>query len=149
MAVAGIGNTLAEANLNLDQGSGTPATWYFGLLTTMPTDGDASSLAEAAWSGYARPSLTNNTSNFPNASIVSHIAQITVQGAINWGTLPGGASTQVVAGLAECTSSSAAYSGSNMGRTAVFGTIASPVTYTLNAGASLSIPAGNLVLQQT
>jgi hypothetical protein len=149
MAVAGIGNTLAEANLNLDQGSGTPATWYFGLLTTMPTDGDATSLVEAAWTGYSRPSLTNNTSNFPNATVVSHIAQITCQGAINWGTLPGGASPQTVYGLAECTSSSAAYSGSNMGRTAVFGTLASPVSYTLNAGASLSIAAGNLVFQET
>lgn len=149
MAIAGIGNTLAEANLNLDQGSGSPATWYFGLLTTMPTDGDATSLVEAAWSGYARPSLTNNTTNFPNASVVVHIAQITCQGAIAWGTLPGGAATQVVAGLAECTALSASYTGGNMGRTAVFGTIASPVTYTLNAGASLSIPAGNLVLQQT
>ena len=149
MAVAGLGNTLGENCLNLDQGSGTPATWYFGLLTAMPTDGDCTSLAEAAWTGYSRPSLTNNTSNFPNASVVSHIAQITVQGSISWGTLPGGASTQVVAGLAECSSSSAGYSASNMGRTAVFGTIASPTTYTLNAGASLSIPAGNLVFQQT
>lgn len=147
----GLGNNLAVAYLNDDHGSGTPATLYYGLLTAQPTDGDASSLVEAAWSGYARPSLTNSGTNWPGASVVSHIAQTTSgsTASISWGTLPGGASTQVVTGLAECSSLTASFSASNMIRTAVFGTISSPVTYTLNAGASLSIPGTNLTFQQT
>lgn len=149
-AVAGIGNSFAENGLNLDLGSTTPGSWYVGLLTTMPTDGDCTSLAEATWTGYARSGpITNNTTNFPNATVVSHIAQITCQAAMSWGPLPGGATTQVVAGIAFCSSSGASYSASNMGRTAVFGTIASPTTYTLNAGATLSIAAGNAIFQET
>ena len=148
MSVAGIGNTIACNNLDQDLGSGTPATWYIALLTAMPTDGDADTLAEAAWTGYARPSLTNNTTNFPNATVVSHIATCTVQGAINFGTISGLSGPITVVGIVLTTAASAAISGSNMGRTAVFGTPSAPVSYTLNNGSALSIAAGNLSFQE-
>lgn len=144
MSTAGIGNTYAKNNLNEDLGSGSPATWYVALLTTMPTDGDADSLVEASWTGYARQSLTNNTTNFPNATVSTHIATITCQGAINWGTIAGLGSAITVVGLALFDASTSG----NMGRTAVFGTPASPVTYTLNNGSSLSIAAGNLSFEE-
>lgn len=144
MSVAGIGNNFAKNNLDQDLGSGSPATWYAALLTTMPTDGDADSLVEATWTGYARVSITNNTTNFPNATVTSHIATLTCQFAIGWGTIAGLGSPITVVGLALFDASTSG----NMGRTAVFGTPGSPVTYTLNNGSSLSIAAGNLSFQE-
>jgi hypothetical protein len=45
---------------------GAPATWYFGLFTSMPTvlgtDG-----TEVSGGSYARIAATNNTTNFPVA----------------------------------------------------------------------------------
>jgi hypothetical protein len=35
MSVAGIGNTISIANMAVDLGSGTPATWYVALLTAI------------------------------------------------------------------------------------------------------------------
>lgn len=144
MSVAGIGNNLAKNNLDQDLGSGTPATWYVALLTTMPTDGDGTSLAEAAWTGYARPAVTNNVTNFPAASVASHIATKTCQATINFGTISGLGGPITVVGIALFDAASAG----NMGRTAVFGTPSSPVTYTLNNGSSLSLAAGNLSFQE-
>jgi hypothetical protein len=148
MSVAGIGNTIAINNLDLDLGSGTPATWYVALLTTMPTDGAATALVEAAWTGYARPAITNNGTNFPNATAVSNIATSVCQLLIAFGAVSGLGSPITVVGIALCSAASAAVSGSNMGRTAVFGTPTSPVSYVLNNGSSLSIAAGNLSFQE-
>jgi hypothetical protein len=148
MSVAGIGNTISIANMAVDLGSGMPATWYIALLTTMPTDGDASSLVEAAWTGYARPSLTNNGTNFPAATVVSHIATEVCQGAINFGSILGLGGPITVVGIALTSASAAAITAANMGRTAVFGTPGSPVTYVLNNGSALSIAAGNLSFQE-
>jgi len=39
------------------------ATWYVGLFSTAPTDSTAGT--ELSGSGYARASVTNNTTNFP------------------------------------------------------------------------------------
>lgn len=55
----------ATANLTLDKWFGAtnftpPATWYVGLLKTGDT--------ELSGDGYARVAVTNNTTNFPNAS---------------------------------------------------------------------------------
>ena len=58
------------ANIDLDAryGSGSPATIYFALFTSMPgLDGTGG--AETTDSGYARVGLTNNTTNFPNAAL--------------------------------------------------------------------------------
>ena len=141
---AGIGNTYAEANLNQDLGSGSPATWYVALLTALPTDGDGTGIAEAAWTGYARPSITNNAANFPAAAVVTHIATVTCQAAINFGTVAGLGSPITVVGIALYSLAT----GGVLGRTAVFGTPAVPVTYALSNGSSLSIAAGNLSFQE-
>ena len=141
---AGIGNTFAKANLDQDCGSGAPTTWYVALLTALPTDGDGTSLTEASWTGYARISFTNNATNFPVSTVVSHIATKTCQAVINFGTVAGLGSPITVVGIALY---DAASSG-NMGRVAVFGTPSSPVTYSLSNGSSLSIAAGNLVFQE-
>jgi len=138
--VAGIGNTYATANLNQDLGSGTPATWYVALLTTMPTDGAATGLVEASWTGYARVGVTNNGTNFPNATTPSNIATVTCQSAVAFGTVAGLGAAITVVGIALFSASS----GGNMGRTAVFGTPSSPVSYVLNNGSSLTISSGNL-----
>jgi hypothetical protein len=44
---------------------GAPATWYLGLFTTTPNDAGAGGV-EAAWTSYARVSITNNSTNWPN-----------------------------------------------------------------------------------
>lgn len=141
---AGIGNTYAKNNLNEDLGSGSPATWYVALLTTLPADGDGTSIAEASWTGYARQSVANNVTNFPNATVSTHIATITCQAAINFGTVAGLGGSITVVGIALFDAATLG----NMGRVAVFGTPSSPVTYTLNNGSSLSIAAGNLSFQE-
>ena len=146
--VAGIGLNYAGANLNLDLGSGTPATWYVALLTAMPTDGTGTGLVEAAWTGYARIALTNNGTNFPAYTNVTNIATVVCGGGIDWGTVGGLSGPITVVGLALCNSLSAGFTASTMGRTAVFGTIASPVSYTLNNGSDLSIAASNLSFQE-
>ena len=148
MSVAGIGNVYAKANLDQDLGSGTPATWYVALMITMPTDGDASSAVEASWTGYARVPITNNGTNFPNATVVTHIATKVCQAAIDWGTVAGLSGSIVVVGIVLVNAASAAISSTNMGRTGVFGTPSSPVTYVLNNGSDLSVSAGNLSFQE-
>lgn len=59
--------------LDADFGSGTPATWYIGLLTDSNTDaqrdaGTVTEVSTSVWTNYARKALTNNTTNFPAAS---------------------------------------------------------------------------------
>jgi len=141
--VAGIGNVYAKISLNTDLGSGSPATWYAALLITMPTDGDGTSLVEASWTSYARPAITNNSTNFPMATVVSHIAQVACQASVSFGGtgITGLSGSITVSGIALFDASSAG----NMGRTAVFGTIATPVTYVLNNGSTLSFAGGNLI----
>lgn len=144
MATAGIGNNYAKNNLNQDLGSGTPGTWYVALLTALPTDGDGTGITEANWTGYARVAVTNNSTNFPAATVVSHVATVTCQAAIAFGTVSGLGSAITVVGIALYDASSSG----NMGRTAVFGTPTAPVTYLLNNGSSISISAGNLSFQE-
>lgn len=144
MPVSGIGNNFAKANLNEDLGSGTPATWYVALLSTMPADGDGTSLVEAAYTGYARQTVANNGTNFPTASVIAHVATVTCGAAITFVTVAGLGSPLTVVGIALFD----ALTAGNMGRTAVFGTPSSPVTYVLNNGSSLAISAGNLSFQE-
>jgi hypothetical protein len=60
-----ISDSDAEAILDNDFGSGTPATWYFGILTAAPSN-DGTGYTECSMTGYARVAMTNNTTNFPN-----------------------------------------------------------------------------------
>ncbi len=57
-------NTEKHAMLDARWGSGTPATRYFALFNGNPTSGGT----EASGTGYARVSVTNNSTNFPAAS---------------------------------------------------------------------------------
>jgi hypothetical protein len=58
-----------QANQLLDSvlGSGTPATVYVGIFTTLPSAGMVRGV-EASTGGYQRLAVTNNTTNFPAAS---------------------------------------------------------------------------------
>ena len=140
-----IGNTYALLNLDQNLGSGSPATWYAALLTTLPTDGAGTSLVEANWTGYTRQSLTNNNTIFPAASVVANIAQKAVHLALDWGVVAGLGAPITVRGVALYSSSG----GGNLGPWAVFGTIASPVTFSLANGSDMAIAIDNLVFQET
>jgi len=143
-SVTPIGNTYAKQNLDQDLGSGTPTTWFVALLTTMPADGDATGLVEVSWTGYARQPVTNNNTNFPAASVSSHIAQKTCQATIDFGTVASLSGSGIVVGVALFS----LVTGGNMGRTAIFGTVASPITYTLVNGSDLQIVPPNLVFEE-
>ena len=57
-------------------GSGTPATWYFAVSTTVPND-DGTNITEPSGGSYARVAVTNNTTNFPAASTTSGVTSKT------------------------------------------------------------------------
>jgi hypothetical protein len=66
-----IGDAEALANLDADFGAGTPATYYFALMTAMPTGaGGGTEFTLSGSSSYVRTAKTNNATNFPNASMV-------------------------------------------------------------------------------
>jgi hypothetical protein len=67
-------------------GSGSPATWFpaLGLITSIPNP-DGTGFVEPSGGGYARPGITNNTTNFPAATIDGNRV-IKVNGAaFSWG----------------------------------------------------------------
>jgi hypothetical protein len=80
------------ANIDLDAryGSGSPASVWFALFTSMPGL-DATGGAEPTDSGYARVELTNNDTNFPDASLgVKQVATaVTFASAVEGYTLVG------------------------------------------------------------
>lgn len=59
------------ANSQFGSGATTysPATWYLGLSTTTPND-DGTGFTEPSGGSYARVAVTNNTTNFPAATLV-------------------------------------------------------------------------------
>lgn len=71
-----------------------PATLYIGLFTVTPAD-DGTGGTEVTGGSYARVALTNNTTNFPNAtggdpSTKSNGIAVTFPAATaNWGTVVG------------------------------------------------------------
>lgn len=69
-----MGATDARERAILDSqfGSGSPATWYFGLSTTQPND-DGTGFTEPSGGAYARVAKTNNATNFPAAATVSGV----------------------------------------------------------------------------
>ena len=85
--------TDAKANEFLDSqfGSGTPATWYIALYTAMPI-ANGTGGTEVAGGAYARAAITNNETNFPDASGRSKSNQTAItfaQATANWGTVLG------------------------------------------------------------
>lgn len=79
-------------------GSGTPATWYVGLINTMP-DEAGSGIVEVSGTGYARQAVTNNLTNFPAAN------PTLCQAALSFGPVGAGGWTDAV-GLGFYTASS-------------------------------------------
>lgn len=78
---------------NLRFGAASPATWYFGLSTTVPND-DGTNFTEPATGSYARVSKTNDSTNFPDASTTSGVTSKSNGTAItfpnptaDWGTI--------------------------------------------------------------
>lgn len=70
-----------------------PATLYLALFTdsNTATQRDAGTVTEVTGGSYARVAVTNNTTNFPNASGVTalknlHVAQTFPTPSANWGT---------------------------------------------------------------
>jgi hypothetical protein len=66
-----IGDAEALAELDSEFGAASPATYYFAMMTAMPTGaGGGTEFISTGGSTYVRTAKTNNTTNFPNASMV-------------------------------------------------------------------------------
>lgn len=141
---SGIGNYFAKKLLAKLQGATDftpPATWYAALLTTLPTDDDGTSLVEPtlATYGYNRVSITNNTTNFPAPTTVSHVATQKNGVAIDWGTASGG-NWGTIVGVAFYDASS----GGNLG---YWGPLNAPVI--VNDGSGIKVTANNGAFEVT
>lgn len=66
-------------------GSGTPATWFFGVSTTTSDDAGGN-FTEPVGGSYARVAVTNNVTNFPAATTVDGLSTKTNGTAITWPT---------------------------------------------------------------
>lgn len=66
----GASDSRERAILDAIFGSGSPATWYVGLTTTVPND-DGSGFTQPSDGSYARVAVTNNSTNFPAATTTS------------------------------------------------------------------------------
>lgn len=80
------GNRLSDpyANYLLDQilsgyAYTWPATWYFALLTTAPTDDTGAGAVEVTGGSYARVGMAANTTNFPTAVARSKANAVVIQ----------------------------------------------------------------------
>jgi hypothetical protein len=134
----GFGNTFCQRVLDAMMGAGAnptitiPATWYAALFTTDPTDDDGTSLVEVTGGSYARVAVTNNSTNFPNSTIVSHVATKTTGAAIDWGTATANWGTIVGVGL---------YDASTSGNLGPWGPLSS--SKTVNNGDGFKVTSGN------
>lgn len=135
MATQGLGNYWATRLLNQLMGDQTitpPGTWYAALLTTLPSDNDGTGLVEVTGGSYARTAVTNNTTNFPSSTVVSHIATIILGTTINWG--PASASWGTIVGIAF-------YDASSSGNLGPWGQLSS--SKTIGSGDTMTIASGN------
>ena len=109
------------------------ATLYVALYTSSPGAGGSANTNEATGTGYARVALTNNTTNFPNASAGSKsngtLITFPTPGAGGWGTV-------TFAALVDTASST--------GNIYTFGALT--VSKTINQSDSVTIDIGALVL---
>lgn len=86
-----LANQTEQAVLNHWFGSTTPSvpvTYYLALSTTIPAD-DGTNVTEPVGNGYERVAVTNNTTNFPGASIGNPTVK-TNGTTIIWPTASGG-----------------------------------------------------------
>lgn len=108
-----------------------PANIYFALMTAPPTD--AGGGTEVTGGSYARVGLTNNTTNFPNASAGSKSNGVDVSfptATASWGSV-----THV-----------AVYDASSAGNLLFWAPLTAPVT--VPNGGSLLFAAGQLVFNE-
>lgn len=61
-------NLILDAILGDDRGANIPATVYVGLFTSEPDDGGGGDEVPSSGTGYARVSVTNNSTNWPTAT---------------------------------------------------------------------------------
>lgn len=102
-----------------------PTTLYIALFTTMP-DADGVGGVEVSGGSYARVASTNDTTNWPNASLrqKKNGADLTfVQASADWGDVVG-------AGIYDALSS---------GNLLVFGEFDTPITVLTNGMVSFSV----------
>lgn len=81
-------NEILDAILGDDNATNMPDTVYIGLFTSEPSDGGGGS--EVTGNGYARVAVTNNSTNWPDATDGEkrNGATITFPQATNsWGTI--------------------------------------------------------------
>lgn len=87
----------AQANNSLDvrfggAASTAPATYYFALLTTAPSDNVGTGAIEVSGGAYARVAVTTNATNFPAAAsraISNGVAITWPEATAPWGTVVG------------------------------------------------------------
>jgi hypothetical protein len=108
----------------------TPATWYGGFFSAAPSDTSAGT--ELSGSGYARVSITNNTTNFPAVAAGDPVVNgVEIVCFTATGTLP----DAVAFGL---------FDASSGGNLVVWATLNSNIS--ISNGSVVRIPAGNLSL---
>lgn len=61
-------DSVCNALLDVQYGDGSPATLYCALSTTTPTSAGSNFTEPSGGVGYARVAVTNDSTNFPNAS---------------------------------------------------------------------------------
>jgi hypothetical protein len=142
MSIAtGKGNHFAQATLDAWLGGTAltiPATWYAALLTTNPSDDDATAEVEVSGGSYARIAITNNATNFPASTIVAHVATKTNGTAIDWGTASANWGTIVGVAL---------YDASTGGNLGYWGPLSA--SKTVNLGDSFKVNASSGIFQES
>lgn len=88
-----IDDITAEALLDSLFGSGSPATWYLGIILSAPAD-DGTGYTEPSTGSYARISKTNNSTNFPacvanSRTKLLHTLTTFPTASASWGTATG------------------------------------------------------------
>jgi hypothetical protein len=111
-------------------GTTIAATTYFALMTVAPTASGGGTEVTIGVGSYARVSVTNNSSNWPNSSGQTK----SNANAINWGTATGNWGTIVA--IAE-------YDASTGGNLITFASLATAVT--VNTGQPFQVPANGAV----
>lgn len=134
--MAGLSDSILQTILNLHFGKANspytpPATLYFALMTSAPTDNGAGGV-EASGGSYARVLKTNDSTNFPPSTLGTPTV---VNGtSISWGVA--GVAWGAIKGVAIYSHSS------NSGSADFIGFIAKE--FTVASGDTVTIPAGSL-----
>lgn len=83
-------NLVLNSILGDDAGAGMPATVYVALFTSIPDDGGGGTEVSTTGTGYARVAVTNNSTNWPDATGGIKYNGTTIQfptAIDSWGTI--------------------------------------------------------------